>query len=99
MDRIEFFGSLSGMQYPEMVVNFFDHIIALKQLVEDSGSVNVLNSTDNSISFSITFKNSECKDKAYAMISSLGGVIVIYGRQIIIRIDNITNQSLEISLI
>ena len=53
MDRINFFGSVSGIEYPEMIVNFFDHFIALKQIVEDSGTITVLNSDDKSISFSI----------------------------------------------
>ena len=38
-----------------MLVEFFDHFIALKQLVEDYGRVSVHKTDGNSITFSISF--------------------------------------------
>ena len=35
MDRIAFIESISGINYPEMLVHFFDQFIALKKLVEE----------------------------------------------------------------
>ena len=53
--RVQFLESVSGIQYPEMIVDFFDHFVALKQIVQDSGKVEVLNFDKNSICFSIKF--------------------------------------------
>ena len=41
MDRIAFLESISGIEYPEMIVEFFDQFIALKYLVEDYGQISV----------------------------------------------------------
>ena len=35
--RLEFFESISDIEYPLMLVKFFDHFIALKELVQDYG--------------------------------------------------------------
>ena len=64
MNRIQFFDSISGIQYPKMIVDFFDHFIALKQIVEDKGSVTVDNNNDSSIEFSIIFKSNNDRDLA-----------------------------------
>lgn len=98
MDRINFFGSVSGIEYPEMIVNFFDHFIALKQIVEDSGTITVLNSDDKSISFSIEFNNVDSKNYALSTIYSSGGNIVIYERLISIKVDILTDLSIKINL-
>ena len=35
MDRIAFFQSIAGIDCPETVLLFFDHCLALKQIVQD----------------------------------------------------------------
>lgn len=98
MNRVDFLKSVSGINYPEMIINFFDQFIALKQLVEDSGTINVLDSTQNSISFSISFKNENDKNLAVQAIQSLGGTIVIYERIITITMIPTDNYSIKITL-
>lgn len=99
MNRIEFFDSVSGIDYPDMIVHFFDHFIALKQLVEDNGKIYVTDCTDDKIGFEICFNNTISKDSALAMINSLGGTIVIYNRPINVTIDSVTECSVKINLI
>ena len=48
-NRIVFFDSISGIKYPEMLVDFFDQFIALKQLVQDCGTITVDSYTESSI--------------------------------------------------
>ena len=55
MDRIAFLESISGIEYPEMIVEFFDQFIALKYLVEDYGQISVQEKSTNGISF-VKFK-------------------------------------------
>lgn len=98
MDRINFFNSVSGIEYPEMLVSFFDHFIALKNIVEDSGSVQVINSQENCISFSIEFINKQYKDNALMVINSLQGTIIIYGRAISIFTEDLSDNSIMIKL-
>lgn len=98
MDRVSFIGSVSGIDHPQMIVTFFDHFIALKKIVEDSGFVKVLNSTENTISFSIEFKEVSFKDQALAVINALGAIIVIYGRPITINTEILTDRTIGIHL-
>lgn len=98
MDRVKFIGSIGGIHYPEMIVNFFDHFVALKQLVEDSGVVNVTDVSESSIDFSIDFDNQRIKDQALESILIQQGVIVIYERPIRISVKVLTDLSLGISL-
>ena len=99
MNRVNFIESVSGIQYPEMIVTFFDHFIALKQLVEDSGTVQVLNSSNESISFSILFQNMDMKTAALSAIQSCGNTIIIYGRYITIQVEELSENSVKINLI
>ena len=57
VNRLQFFDSISGIKYPKMMIDFFDHFIALKKIVEDTGSISVDKSTENFIRFSIAFNN------------------------------------------
>ena len=98
MNRVDFIESVSGIKYPGMIVDFFDHFIALKQIVEDSGEINVIENDENSISFSITFANANVKNLAIDTINSLGGTIVIYGRPISICVEVLTDSIIKISL-
>ena len=99
MNRVNVIESISGINYPEMIITFFDHFIALKQLVEDSGSIQVLNSSENSISFSIVFNNNTMKMNALNIIKSYGNMIVIYGRYIIIQVEELSDSMIKINLI
>lgn len=96
VDRLNFFNSISGIKYPEMIVEFFDQFIALKQLVEDYGTVTVGEATDKSISFITEFKAPEYKDKALSMVQS--GPIVIYGRPISVRVEVISEIQIKFLL-
>ena len=96
LSRLTFFESISGIQYPEMLVIYFDHFIALKQLVEDTGKVTVISNTDTSITFSIKFNNAKNKDKALSIAQS--GVVVIYGRAIQVQVNILSETEIEIVL-
>ena len=96
LSRLTFFESISGIQYPEMLVIYFDHFIALKQLVEDTGKVTVISNTDTSITFSIKFNNAKNNDKARSIAQS--GVVVIYGRTIQVQVNILSETEIEIVL-
>lgn len=96
VDRLNFFDSISGIQYPEMIVDFFDQFIALKQLVEDHGNIEVSESTEKSISFITHFNSSAHRDQAISMIQS--GPIIIYGRPISIFIESISDVDIKFIL-
>lgn len=98
MNRVNFIESVSGINYPEMIVNFFDHFIALKQLIEGSGKINVINSGNNFINFSVEFDTKENRDNMIRMIDSVGGSITIYGRSINITLNILNENSVEINL-
>lgn len=99
MDRVTFVESLQGINYPMMLVDFFDHIIALKNIVEDSGSVSVLETDENSIKFAIVFSSEKKFNMALSLITSLNGYINIYGRQLVIQIEvNPTDKTINIKL-
>lgn len=96
VNRLEFFDSISGIKYPRMIIDFFDHFIALKQLVEDSGSISVDESTENCIRFSIIFNSPD--NKTSAMSNILAGEVIIYGRLIHISFMDISETELKIEL-
>lgn len=98
MNRCLFFESISGITYPEMLVNFFDQFVALKQIVEDSGKVNVLSNTENSITFSIIFNSQQSRDIALNMIQTQGGSIIIYGRIMPIKVEILTDTDIKVEL-
>lgn len=96
INRIAFLNSISGIQYPEMLVNFFDQFIALKQLVEDYGKITVIDSTNNSISFRADFTDKSIKDKAMSNINT--NSIIIYGRPISIQVNTISDTEINVVL-
>lgn len=98
MNRVIFFESISGISWPKMLVDFFDHFIALKNIVEDTGKITVINNTDSNITFDIIFNNLDCKNNALNLINSLDGVINIYGRQIQVFAETQSDINLRISL-
>ena len=96
VNRLQFFDSISGIQYPRMIIDFFDHFIALKQLVEDTGSISVDKSTQNFIRFSIIFSNPEYKRTAISNMQT--GNIIIYNRPINVSFKDISETELKIEL-
>ena len=99
MDRVSFVESLQGINYPMMLVDFFDHIIALKNIVEDSGKVTVTDTDETSIDFSILFSTEKSLHNAINVIQSLNGYIFIYGRQISVNSQiNPTDKIINIKL-
>ena len=99
MDRISFFESINGIQYPEMLVNFFDHFVALKQLVEDDyASIETIDSKDNNIKFRINFNSSNTMKQALDTISSANNSINIYGRCINIQPEVLTDSSVQLNI-
>ena len=96
VDRISFFNSISGIDYPEMIVDFFDQFIALKQLVEDHGSVSVESKSDKSITFIVQFTNSQVANQVLSIIQS--GPVIVYGRPINVMIDFISENQLKFIL-
>ena len=90
MDRVQFFESISGIQYPYMLVEFFDHFLALKQIVENSGKVIVPQQiSDNKISFDIEFSNKKAKESALNLINNCTSMVMVYERPIYIHINGL----------
>ena len=95
VDNVSFIESISGIQYPEIIVNFFDHFMVLKQIVENSGIVSVISNTENSILFLVEFNSSDAKDQA---LKSIPEYYTIYGRQIIVGIEVLTDRIVQFQL-
>jgi len=96
MDRLAFLDSISGIEYPNMIVEFFDHFIALKQIVEDYGTVTVNEKSESSISFNIKFKSNKYKEKALMNIHT--NSIIIYGRPISINMEELSETEIKFIL-
>lgn len=96
MDRIAFLESISGIEYPEMLVEFFDQFIALKYLVQDYGQISVQERKDNSISFIIKFTNIEYRDKALLNVQT--NSVIIYGKTIYITVDTLSETEIKFTL-
>ena len=96
MDRLAFFDSISGIEYPNMIVEFFDHFIALKGIVENYGTISVNEKDNNAISFNIVFKDNTYKNKALENIHT--DVIFIYGRPISIKVDELSETEIMFTL-
>lgn len=100
MNRIEFFDSISGINYPNMLVNFFDHFLALKEIIiENSGIISVIDQmSDTNIIFNIEFSNKKAKESVIDLINNKQ-FIVIYERPIYIKIVGIpTDSSITLEL-
>lgn len=96
MDRITFIHSISGIQYPEMLINFFDQFLALYQTVGDFVTIDVSGSNDNSIEFTISFKNAKSKDQLLYSLQS--GVINVYNKPVLVFVNSISDRELIIKL-
>ena len=96
MDRIAFLESISGIEYPEMIVEFFDQFLALKYLVEDYGQISVQEKSTNGISFVIKFTDVEYRDKALSNVQTSS--VVIYGKPISINLEIISETEIKFIL-
>ena len=96
MDRITFLESISGIEYPEMIVEFFDQFLALKYLVEDYGQISVQEKSTNGISFVIKFTDVKYRDKALSNVQASS--VVIYGKPISINLEIISETEIKFTL-
>lgn len=97
MDRITFLHSVSGVEYPEMLVDFFDQFLALKHIVEDFGSITVEKANRYSISFSISFPSKEIRDNALSNIPPDSSV-VIYRHRYRVSTEVLTDKDIMIKI-
>ena len=99
MDRLSFFKNINGISYPEMLVDFFDHFIALKQIIDTNNCiVNILSINGQDIEFSVRFKDNLLLQKTLNEISRHGNIIVIYNRTMTIHVEVLTDIDLMIKL-
>jgi len=96
IDRLQFIGGINGIKYPQMLVDFFDHFIALKEIVQDSGKVAVENNNESSIIFRIDFKSDKAQQKALQYI--INGQVIIYNRPIYVNAESLSESSIRIIL-
>ena len=99
MNRITFFDSISGIDYPEMLVNFYDQFLALKELSFGFSSISVIGAAENSITFHIVFAKTRYKDNALSTIYKCNSRIFIYSKYIPINVDSLTDTELTITLL
>lgn len=99
MDRVSFFKNINGISYPEMLVDFFDHFIALKQILNANHCiVNVIAHQKDSIEFDVQVKDNNTLHHILDEIAKNGNVIVIYNRTMTIHVEVLTDIDLKIKL-
>ena len=100
MDRLSFFKNINGISYPEMLVDFFDHFIALKQLIDTNNCiVNIISyNKGQDIEFSVKFKDPTLLMRTMNEIQRFGNVVVIYNRTMTIHIEVLTDIDLKVKL-
>ena len=99
MNRISFLSSINGIAYPKMIVDFFDHFLALKQIIEDtSKDITIISNTERSITFDITFNTNMSEINAIHTINCLNGSIEIYQRLISVYMEVLTDIKIRITL-
>ena len=92
MDRLTFFNSISGIKYPEMLVEFYDQFLALKQLLSDKPcAISVLDSSDRTISFMV-----ECRDSDLVNYLVTIPMYVVYGRTISIYSEILSSKQIKL---
>lgn len=97
-DRVNFIQSINGIEYPEMIVKFFDHFLALKEIVDSSGSVSISHeqiSNPDCISFNIHFTDHNGIDRASREIGQRS-VIYIYNRPISVSMEVLSEKEIKI---
>lgn len=99
-DRVSFIKSITGINYPDMIVKFFDHFLALKEIVDNSGSVSISSkqlSDQDRISFNIRFSDPSGVEKAAQDITQRP-VLNIYDRQISVAMEVLSKNEIQIIL-
>lgn len=99
MDRMSFFKNINGISYPEMLVDFFDHFIALKQIIDTNNcTVNIISYHDKMIEFDVKFKDNKLLERTLNEIIKNGSVVVIYNRTMTVHVEVLTDIDLKIKL-
>lgn len=98
MNRIMFFNSISGIDYPFMLANYYDQFLALKDLVSGYDTINVIACEPDSITFSIVYSDMGYKNQSLSVINSFPGRVFIYGKYIPVKIDNLTDIEIRLTL-
>lgn len=99
MDRVSFFKNINGIAYPEMLVDFFDHILALKNIVGTNNcTVNIISTHNNVIDFVVQFRDDNLLHKVLNEINKNGNTIVIYNRTMTVHVEVLTDKDLAIKL-
>ena len=94
MDRMAFFNCISNVDYPEMIVKYFDQFAALHSIVQEFEYIQVDSTDENSISFLIEFSSPQSMGK----VLSVPDTIVIYGRPLTIIKDTIEGNKLKLTI-
>lgn len=97
MDRVSFVDSISGIQYPELIVQFFDHFMVLREIIQDTGTVSVIRNTQDSILFLVEFADVEVCQRALDNIPSTG-CYIMYDKQIHVGVEILTDKIIQIQL-
>ena len=97
MDRLSFLESVSGIEHPELIQEFFDHFLAIKQIVENNGTVSVIKNTKNSIQFLVEFNNPKAQTLALGQLTT-NPYIEVYGRPIRVDVEILTDRLVQIKL-
>lgn len=99
MDRVSFFKNINGITYPEMLVDFFDHFLALKNIVGTNNcTVNIISTHNNVIDFIVNFKEESLLQKVMNELNRNGNVVVIYNRTMTVHVEVLTDKDLKIKL-
>lgn len=100
MDRVSFFKNINGISYPEMLVDFFDHFIALKQLIDTNNClISIIKLYDTTgIEFDVQFRSHDQLMRTLNDISKNGNVIIIYNKTMTIHVEIISDIDLKIKL-
>ena len=99
MDRMSFFKNINGISYPEMLVDFFDHFIALKQIIDTNNCVvTIISYKESTIEFDVKFKDANLLNRTLAAINQNGNVVVIYNRTMTVHVEVLTDTDLKIKL-
>ena len=99
MDRVAFISSINGIAYPKMIVDFFDHFLALKQIVDNTGqNITIVNKNEKNITFDVEFNHNLSLINAIHTIETLNGVIEIYRRPIYVYTEVLSDKKIRITL-
>lgn len=97
-DRFKFISSVSGVQCPEIIAQFFDQFIALSDIIIDSNAlVEVEDNNDQSISVQITFNDAEAQKASIDLLSKQDH-FTVYQRVISVSPESTGSNKMRIHL-